>query len=102
MILRPVTPQSADGPPSMNWPVGFTSTSTCLPNHSPSTSGHRQLAMKSLILGCDALAACCVDTSTVETRFGPFASYSTLTCVFESGRSQLSCPDLRYSDKRRA
>src|SRR5688500_1502467 len=70
MILRPVTPQSALGPPYTNEPVGFTRTSMFLLCHLPSTSGQSVFATKLLISLCETLGAWQVDTSTVRTATG--------------------------------
>src|ERR1041384_6903886 len=100
MILRPVTPQSALGPPTTNEPVGFTSTSRSSWNHEPSTSGHSFLATYRRISSWETSAECIVDTRTVFTATGlPAPLYSTETWVFESGLSHFTLPALRTSGR---
>ena len=72
MILRPVRPQSACGPPSSNWPVGLTKTSK---SSSANCSGSDGVITCSISAGRSSPSmlmpgSCWVEMSTVRSRFG--------------------------------
>ena len=87
MILRPVSPASAAGPPSTNEPLGLTmilvASSTTCPISTGSMTSSRTPSEISFWV---ALAAWCVDTTIASMRFGLPSSYSTVTWVLPSGR----------------
>ena len=74
MILRPVTPASADGPPWMKLPVGFTNSVRLLFHQVPSAFGPSSSRTYSVILFWSASGVCCVETTTAVTSFGSLPS----------------------------
>ena len=70
MILRPVTPASAVGPPISNAPVGFTRYSIFRCVQSPSTCGASWSATQDRISFGFVPCACWVETSTDSTSTG--------------------------------
>ena len=104
MILRPVRPQSAWGPPSSNAPVGLTSTPKSSPANCSGSVGRITCSTRSgLIVVSESMpGACWVEMSTVTSRTGRPSSYSKVTWVLPSGRRYGRAPDLRTSARRSA
>ena len=72
MILRPVSPQSACGPPSSNAPVGLTSTSKSSSANCSGTVGLMTCSMRSLRIwpSMSMPGPCWLEISTVVSAFG--------------------------------
>ena len=76
MILRPVRPQSAWGPPSTKVPVGFTRTRTSDVSMPAGSSGLITCSMRSGLISVSASMPgwCWVEMSTVVSLFGVLPS----------------------------
>ena len=61
------------------------------------TGSMTSVLIRSTISACDTSGACWVETTTVSTRTGVAPSYSTVTWLLASGRSQLIEPFCRSS-----
>ncbi len=102
MILRPVRPASAVGPPISKRPLGLTmilvAASTRPGGRTRSiTSSRIPRSISSLV----TFGSWWVEMTTASIRFGLPWSYSTVTCDLPSGRSQGRVPSLRASASRR-
>ena len=101
MILRPVTPQSPTGPPMTNRPVGLMKN---LVFASIICAGSTGLMISSITASLSASypisGLCWVERTTASMRRGRLSSYSMVTWLLASGRSQDRTPPLRTSDWR--
>ncbi len=96
MILRPVTPESPCGPPITNLPVGLMWYVTEPLTSSWGRTGSMTCSLIVLtISACETFGSCCVETTTVSTRTGVKPSYSMVTWLLASGRSQGIVPSFR-------
>src|SRR6478752_348769 len=104
MILRPVRPVSAFGPPISNRPVGLTRTRT--PSVDSSGNSRRTGSITSASMSgrrsvsTSTSSRCCAEISTVSTRTGLPSTYSTDTWLLPSGRRYGTTPALRTSESR--
>ena len=100
MILRPVRPQSPCGPPVTKRPVGLTWMMVLSSKSCAGSVGSITFAITvSRISSWETSGECCVETTTVWTRSGCMPSYSTVTWLLPSGRSQ-STPSRRTAASR--
>ena len=78
MILRPVRPQSACGPPSTNVPVGLTNTSYGSSANCSGIVGRITCSIRSgrITVSRSMPSWCCVEMSTVLSATGTPSSYS--------------------------
>ena len=104
MILRPVSPASAWGPPRTKLPVGLMwySTMPASRNFAGITGRITRALIVSSICSGFTSPSCWALTTTVVTRWGRnSSSYSKVTCALPSGRSHGISPDRRASESRR-
>src|SRR6266508_6069354 len=105
MILRPVSPVSAFGPPISNRPVGLTRIRT--PSASSSNSRSTGSITSARTSGARSVSTstssrCCALISTVSTRLAIVPSYAIVTWLLPSGRRYGITPALRTSASRLA
>src|SRR6185503_8133351 len=105
MLLRPVRPVSAFGPPISNRPVGLTRIRT--PSASSSNSRSTGSITSARTSGASSVSTstssrCCALISTVSTRLAVVPSYAIVTWLLPSGRRYGITPALRTSASRLA
>src|SRR3954470_13452144 len=104
MILRPVRPVSALGPPISKRPVGLTSTRTPSVESSWNSRSTGSITSASMSgrssVSTSTSSRCCAEIKTVSTRTGLPSTYSIDTWLLPSGRRYGTTPALRTSDSR--
>src|SRR4029079_15290746 len=104
MILRPVSPVSAFGPPISKRPVGLTSTRTPSVESSGNSRSTGSITSASMSgrsnVSTSTSSRCCAEMSTVSTRIGLPSTYSIDTWLLPSGRRYGTTPALRTSESR--